>query len=131
MKCLAKKYLGQQKCWSKYSDPNKNICKQAGAQLCQAQVKLEVVVEVVLEVGFEIGVEVCPDVGGWVGWRLGLNDNTAILNSVDVVVEVELGKNCKCNCKAIFNFKVFLIFYKGCRVSMVALYMPSQATKNR
>ena len=32
--------------------------KQAGAELCQAQVKLEVVVEVVLEVGFAIKVEV-------------------------------------------------------------------------
>ena len=32
--------------------------RQAGDELCQAQVKLEVVVEVVLEVGFEIGVEV-------------------------------------------------------------------------
>ena len=31
---------------------------QAGAELCQAQVKLEVLVEVVLEVGSEIGVEV-------------------------------------------------------------------------
>ena len=31
---------------------------QAGAEMCQARVKLEVVVEVVLEVGIEIGVEV-------------------------------------------------------------------------
>ena len=36
----------------------KRIKNQAGAELCQAQVKLEVVVEIVLEVGFEIGVEV-------------------------------------------------------------------------
>ena len=35
-----------------------NIQKQAGAELCQAQVKLKVVVEVVLEIRFEIGVEV-------------------------------------------------------------------------
>ena len=39
-------------------EANMNNAKQAGAELCQAQVKLEVVVEVVLEVGFEIRVEV-------------------------------------------------------------------------
>ena len=37
----------------------------------------------------------CPDVGGW---AFGLNDNNAILNSVDVGVEVgvELGKKHHC-----------------------------------
>ena len=75
----------------------KRIKNQAGAELCQAQVKLEVVVEVVLEVGFEIGVEVWVKVEfqylSGCGWAVGLNDNNAILNLVEVVVEVgvELG----------------------------------------
>ena len=41
---------------SKYQDIGKSIMilKQAGAELCQAQVKLEVVVEVAVEFGVEI-----------------------------------------------------------------------------
>ena len=31
-----------------------NIMKQAGAELCQAQLKLEVVVEIVVELGVEV-----------------------------------------------------------------------------
>ena len=34
------------------------IIKQGGAELCQAQVKLEVIFEIVLEVGFKVGVKV-------------------------------------------------------------------------
>ena len=45
-----------------------------------------------MELKFELksNFSTCPDVGGW---AVGLNDNNAILNSVDVVVEVgvELG----------------------------------------
>ena len=42
---------------SKYQDIGKSIMilKQAGAELCQAQVKLEVVVEVGLKFGVEVG----------------------------------------------------------------------------
>ena len=55
---------------------------QAGAELCQAQVKLEVVVEV----GVEFGVE-----------------KRLISTQVEVVVEVE-GKNCISNTSALYLF---------------------------
>ena len=46
-----------------------------------------------MELKFELksNFSTCPDVGGW---AVGLNDNNAILNKDDVVVEVgvELGK---------------------------------------
>ena len=50
----------------------------------------------ILDMNVHMEFSTCPDVGGWVsGGAVGLNDNNAILISVDVVVEVgvELGKN--------------------------------------
>ena len=53
----------------------RNITKQAGAELGQAQLDLKVIVEVVLEDGVEVGVEVKDQdqllvrMGGWLGGR--------------------------------------------------------------
>ena len=71
------------------------ILEQAGAELCQAQVKLEVVFEVGVEFGGEFGVEVEASyyyswwLAGWVGEK----KTKLMLYStlVEVVVEVELG----------------------------------------
>ena len=56
--------------------------------------KLSLKLDLKLELKFELksNFSTCPDVGGWV---VGLNDNNAILNSVEVVVEVgvELGND--------------------------------------
>ena len=64
--------------------------KQAGAELCQAQVQIDVVVEIGVEFGVEV--EACHYQPGWVvgGWT-----KTKLMlfsTQVEVVVEVELGK---------------------------------------
>ena len=55
--------------------------------------KLSFKLDLILKLKFELksNFSTCPDVGGW---AVGLNDNNAILNKDDVVVEVgvELGK---------------------------------------
>ena len=61
------------------------MVKQAVAELCQAQLKLEVVVEIVVELGVEV--EACHYQSGWVGG--GWSDKTkVILNSTQVEFEV-------------------------------------------
>ena len=65
-----------------------NIYQQAGAELYQAQVKLEAIIEVIVGVGVEV-VNLSSTtilVGGWV---VGLiNEINTKLNSIEVVVEV-------------------------------------------
>ena len=87
---------------------NVNRRKQAGAELCQSRVMLDVIVEVVVKVGIEavikIGIQLLLRLGGWVNgwlenWRVMLISTKIV---VKVAVEVEMCNNKNIIPKAVF-----------------------------
>ena len=80
--------------------------KQAGAELCQAQVQLEVVVEIGAEFGVEV--EACHYQPGWVVVGGGWTKTKLMLFSTQVEVVVELKLELSL---ATFCYKSYLVWY--------------------